>query len=523
MTEQVDVRSVISLVRRRRWWLVAVALVGAFLGAALVTAHPPLYSSTSQVLLPEPPVADGSQSSSWEASTQVSIAESDAVLGPAAHALSRPLSRQDVRGRVDVSASTADVLRITARGTSPEAATELAQAVAEAEVAYQEQASSSLSAAELATLRERRDGLVRTRDTVQQQIARTQQRLLTEGAETPLGRRDASALAQLTGQQTELVLDINQLDTKMGDAQGTSLASIIQEATPAERPRLLLWYVMAAIGLAALAVALATLVMVNLSRRDSKLGTRDEIADAVGSEVVASLRSHVPRSVAGWRDLLGSYSPSVAEGWAVRQALAGLGLEHFALDASDGAAVQQSGTRHRVCVLSLEDDVRALSMGPQLASYAASIGIATRLVPQQGDATAALWAACSSPAGDEQLRPDLRVASRSRTAHEPELTVIAGVLDRRSPVMPRLDRTAKVVLAVSSRAASSEDLARAAVVAYESGFRISGVVVADPDPFDRTTGRLLLHERLQQRPLPSRAGGPRPVTLREAPWTGGAS
>jgi hypothetical protein len=89
--------------------------------------------------------------------------------------------------------------------------------------------------------------------------------------------------------------------------------------------------------------------------------------------------------------------------------------------------------------------------------------------------------------------------------------------------MPRLDRKASVVLAVSARAASSEDLARAAVVAYESGFRISGVVLADPDPFDRTTGRLLLHERLQQRPLPSRASGPRPVAVREAPWTGGAS
>jgi len=89
--------------------------------------------------------------------------------------------------------------------------------------------------------------------------------------------------------------------------------------------------------------------------------------------------------------------------------------------------------------------------------------------------------------------------------------------------MPRLDRTATVVLAVSSRAASSEDLARAAVVAYESGFRISGVVLADPDPFDTTTGRLLLDERLQQRPLPSRVSGPRPVALREAPRSGGAS
>jgi len=227
--------------------------------------------------------------------------------------------------------------------------------------------------------------------------------------------------------------------------------------------------------------------------------------------------------VAAWRSLLGGYSPSVAEGWAVRLALAGLGLEDLAMGRSEAEVGEESTARHRLCVLSLEDDVRALSMGPQLASYAASIGISTMLVPEQGDATAALWAACSSPDGNEQVRPHLRVASRRRTKQAAELTVIVAVLDRRSPRMPRVDRKTTVVLAVSSREASSEDLARAAVAAYESGFRISGVLVADPDPFDKTTGRLLPHERLQQSPLPSRASGPRPVAMRDSSRTGGES
>ena len=118
------------------------------------------------------------------------------------------------------------------------------------------------------------------------------------------------------------MLEINQLDTKIGEAPGTSSARIIEDATSAERPQLLLWYLVAGMGLAVLAVTFAIVVMVNLARRDAKLGTRDEIADAVGSEVIASLRSQVPRSVAAWRSLLGSYSPSVAEGWALRLALA---------------------------------------------------------------------------------------------------------------------------------------------------------------------------------------------------------
>jgi len=523
MAEQLDVRSVFSIVRRRRRRLAVAALVGGLLGAALVTWHPPLYSSTSTVLLPQRPAEDDAENASWEASTQVRIAESAAVLGPAAKSLTKPLSQRVVRSRVSVRASTADVLSITARGETSATATELARAVAEAEVAYQAQATSSQSAAEQAALQQRHDNLVSTREAVDEQITRTQERLATEDPDSPGGRRDASALSQLTAQQTDLVLEIDQLETRMGQAPGASSARVIEEASPAERPRLFLWYLGAVLGMALLAVTTGIAVLVHRSRRDAKLGTRDEIADAVGSEVVAALRSDLPRSVAAWGSLLRSYRPSVAEGWAVRQALAGLGLEELAMRRSDAVAGAEPTVQHQLCVLSLAEDARALPMGPQLASYAASIGISTRLVPEQGDATASLWAACSSPGSNEQVRPHLRVASRRRTKQPAELTVVVAALDRRAPRMPRLDRATTVVLAVSSRAASSEDLARVAVAAYEAGFRISGVLVADPDPFDQTTGRLLPHERLQQPPLPSRVGGPRPVPLRDSSWTGGVS
>ncbi|NYD43075.1 Wzz/FepE/Etk N-terminal domain-containing protein [Nocardioides panaciterrulae] len=522
MPEQMDVRSAFSLIRRRRRWLAAIAILGALLGVAFVTWKPPLYTSTSKVLLPVRQIQANGEQTAWEASTQVSIAESDAVLGPAASAVSPALSRREVHSLVSVSAPTPDVLDITAHGTSGAAATALARAVAQAEIAYQQEAPSSLSSAELVGLRNRRDALQKTLHDVEIQVARAQRRLESERADSTVARRDASALAQLTAQQTALVLEINSLETKMADASGGAGGHILDNGSSAKRPRLVLWYLMAGVGGAALAVALSIVVMVGLGRRDAKLGTRDEIADAIGSEVIASLRSQVPRSVAAWSSLLERYTPSVAEGWTVRLALAGLGLDDLAMRNSETHAGEVSTAGHRLCVLSLEDDPRALSLGPQVASYAASIGISTRLVPEQGDATAALWAACSS-AGNEEIRPHLRVSSRRQTTHPAELTVLVSVLDRRSPQMPPLHRSAIVVLAVSSRAASSEDLARAAVVAYEAGFRISGVLVADPDPLDKTTGRQLPHERLQQQPLPSRGSGPRPVSLRDSSWKGGAS
>ncbi|MEO6512223.1 MAG: hypothetical protein ABIO16_14590 [Nocardioides sp.] len=526
MAEQVDLRSVVSIIRRRLLMLAAVAVVGALVGVGLVTWHPPLYSSTSKILLQPTVDATTGESAAWDAGTQVNVAQSDAVLAPAAAAVSPPLSRREVRHRVSATAPTADLLAIEARGRTGDEAADLAQAVAEAEVAYQTETNSSLTAAERTELGDRRTSLEKTLDVVDSQVAGTRERLDQEDAGSAIGRQDASTLAQLIAQETDLVLAINQLDTKIRNAGDGAAARIIEPASPATRPNLLLWYVAGALGAGLVALLLALIVLVSLARRDAMLATRDEIADAIGSEVLASMRTQAARTVAGWLSLLETYAPSVAEGWMLRSAFASMGLGELAMGHPDTRRADTTDEHHLICVVSLADDGRALSVGPQLASYAASIGISTLLVPEQGDATAALWAACSSQPGEEDLRPHLRVASRRRTKRPPELTVLVRALDRKAPRLPRLSREAVVVLAVSSRAASSEDLARAAVAAYESGFRIAGVLVADPDPLDKTTGRQL-HERLQQPPLPSRGGGPRaiarPHVVGDSSRTGGAS
>jgi hypothetical protein len=63
-----------------------------------------------------------------------------------------------------------------------------------------------------------------------------------------------------------------------------------------------------------------------------------------------------------------------------------------------------------------------------------------------------------------------------------------------------------------------EDFARLAVALDDVGRRVDGVVIADPDPSDRTTGRRTLDERAMQAPLPLRITGvgqaPAPVSER---------
>jgi hypothetical protein len=56
---------------------------------------------------------------------------------------------------------------------------------------------------------------------------------------------------------------------------------------------------------------------------------------------------------------------------------------------------------------------------------------------------------------------------------------------------------------VTSGTATAEDLARVALAADDAGHPISRIVVVDPDPLDRTTGRLLPTERAQHVALPS--------------------
>jgi hypothetical protein len=67
------------------------------------------------------------------------------------------------------------------------------------------------------------------------------------------------------------------------------------------------------------------------------------------------------------------------------------------------------------------------------------------------------------------------------------------------------------LLAVTAGAATADDLARVALAADDTGHPIARIVVVDPDPLDRTTGRLLPSERAHQVPLPSLMTGSAPT------------
>ncbi len=116
------------------------------------------------------------------------------------------------------------------------------------------------------------------------------------------------------------------------------------------------------------------------------------------------------------------------------------------------------------------------------------------LGPQQDEnATAMLRTTCSGPPDARSWRSGrLRAGVRDRGAKPPEapLTVVTGVVDAQEPRVADTMRASVTVLAVSAGAATAEQLARVAVSAASDGRQITGILLANPDPADHTTGRL---------------------------------
>ena len=258
-------------------------------------------------------------------------------------------------------------------------------------------------------------------------------------------------------------------------------------------------------GLGALLGLLAgAIAALAVGLNDRRLRGRDEIADAAGVPVLASIPVGHPTDVVGWRKLVEGYKPGTADAWSLRKALHQLRLTD---------ARGRTGTS--IAVVSLSSDPGALALGPQLAAFAASLGIPAALViDPRHDAkpTAMLRTAC--PMASAALSG--RSGNLLTTVGNQEevdwqsgaaLTVVVTVVDGQAPRVADTMRTTATVLGVSAGAATAEQLARIAVSAADDGRDVAGTIIADPDPADHTTGRLPQPIRPTQWRLPSRVTG----------------
>jgi hypothetical protein len=210
---------------------------------------------------------------------------------------------------------------------------------------------------------------------------------------------------------------------------------------------------------------------------------------------------------AAWNRLFDEYEPSVVLAWQLRKLLRQLGLANARENGAEGGALS-------LAVLSLSSDKRALALGPQLAAFAASLGIKTALAvsQEQDPATlATLYRVCATPpdAVPPRRRPLRTLVVSGREAAEAadaEFVVLVIVSDDANRRLPDTMRTDLTVLGVSAGSATAEQLARIAMAADADGRGIAGILVADPDPTDGTSGRIPQLAKIQRR-IPTRVTG----------------
>ena len=290
-------------------------------------------------------------------------------------------------------------------------------------------------------------------------------------------------------------------------------ASVLDRASAATGHSRTSVMILTAVLGALLGLIIGSIIALSFGRKDRRLRQRDEIADAIGVPVLASLPVIHASDAAHWIKLLDDYAPSVADAWRLRNALQYLGL----FDTRYPQARHHGG--QSVTVVSLSTDKRALALGPQLAAFAASLGVSTVLSiarNEESSVTATLRVACTAqaPKRSGNLRTIVADHEEPDWQSDARLTVVVAVVDARNPSVASSAPTSVTILGVTAGVATADQLARVAASAAAHGSSIDGILIADPDPTDPTTGRIPQLVRPARNVQPTRLSGISTETLR---------
>jgi len=268
--------STVGLLVRRRWrLLLAIAAVGALLGAVVSVLMPPKYVASTSALLQGPHKPD-------ELKTETQVATSSVVLTRSAEALGGGLTTDELRQSVSAKVADGNVIAIKGTATTPERAQQIADRVAQEYVRFSIQLASDSGDVTAQTLRERREAL-------QSQIAKTNDRIteLSDAAAKNTSVDSVQTRTELQNLRTEL----NDAMTKLDAAdQASSQANIAimgqaeRPASPAAPTRVQL-----VAGGAFLFLLLGVFGHLAAAHRDRRLHDEPEIAAALGSPAVAGV------------------------------------------------------------------------------------------------------------------------------------------------------------------------------------------------------------------------------------------
>lgn len=480
MEEQpLDVKGALRAVKRYRALIALVMLVGLAAGVAYGIRTRPLPTARSLILLP-PNAITGNPGVSPYTKTQEIIVSSSRVLLDASKAVYPQVSPSVLKEDLSVTAPSQDVLSITVRAKSSADAKRLADAVAASYIAYVDGVGSGTEQL-LSQLHREADGLTTKILGLQHQIDAAESRVASEKAGSAARQRDSALLSALTTEQEQLSIQLNSVNgqvtnSELTAAQSASSTQLLQSAetiavSQARLPLIALLGVL--VGLIA-----GCVLAVGLATSDRRLRSRDAIATAIGIPVVASMWAKRCKKVSDWRRLLETsrgFSP--LEIWNARRL-----FQRFITPRSSGVELE---------LLAFSGDDGAAAAGVKMARVAAALGMNSQLEAADQPAFVSLRAAgvvISGPISENSIM-ELKVDSTAGT----EMWGVGASLrlraiDRGKPELG--PASSMTLLIVSSGFATSAELARAALAATDAGRTVAGVIVANPDPDDHTSGLL---------------------------------
>jgi capsular polysaccharide biosynthesis protein len=464
----------VGKVLRGRWRLLLVlAIVGALIGAGASLVLSPGYEATASVLLQGSRQAD-------ELLTDAQVATSSVVLDRAAKDLGLTITDTKMKDAVSASVANGNVVDITASATTPDGAQHLADSVAQEFVKYSTQLLANNSNAAGQSLKEQQDSLrAQVLQTTQQITALS--RSITQG----LTVESVQARTSLEALRTSLDQAMNNLSQV--DAATTQGNMVVMG--PSERPTGQAAPTMVQLigGGAILFFLIGLLGHLFSFRADKRLRGESDIADALGSPVLAAL--DLPQSATD--DATPAHSGKLAKllgqdkPWNIPHVtVTGDELNRdvrYRRVLTRLAGAPNAGLH--VLVVVPAGDVAARRAVAQLAVTAAATGpvsVVTDLEDLQ-------WRVDSAAAGTGHPAPRVRFNSEpERGTPQTTLRVVDVAVDR--PVVS--DDTAVsgvlVVLTVGTRTAL--ELVGIADACADAGHEVIGAVLIQPvRPGDRPT------------------------------------
>jgi capsular polysaccharide biosynthesis protein len=465
--QPLDVRAGIDIIKRRRIMVGVVGAVGLMAGILYWVAHPAMPSATAQVLLPTSVATTAAAAGTPSPDTQKVVATSPSVLGPATKSVTPPISESLLRSRVHVTAVGSNVLSITVKSPHPAVAVKLANGIANAYIAVSPQ----YFALQLQS----------TLENNKQQEASNEEQIqaLTTDLKQQATGSTAAAIDEGQIQAFETTVSLDQAtDATLRGQIAANSPVVLQQATAVNPVSRLAGPEDAAGGLL-VGVVVGSAVALWKGRRDRRLRRRDDLARALGLPVLASLDAERCERAEDWNLLLDTYQPGTVDAWSLRRLLHQL----EAADSNPPVGVQ---------IVSYAEDEAALSVGVQMASFAAGMGISTTLLAGDHYAIETLRAACAISAQSpppEALLSFVKPDPTGSSAPESHLTITVIALDRKRPHF-EMSGGVLTFMAISAGVATSDDLARLALAAADAGTTLDGIIVVNPDEHDYTAGDL---------------------------------